>query len=332
MNVYKTIIALTENMKESFTIFYGCYSMPEYKANKSTLNPHFKNGGYKILINILPTVSRLSRLGINSKFLKTGLFIYKMFDYGVDTLQIERRRNSIVFNRKYKFAGDLLTNIWPLNVVREGTAPEAESVWEYAPRSLPPMQPLVPSLQTPRNTLLLPPPLRPLGNSLVRQNMAPIAPGLGMGAPTSEPALSLPPPLRPIGDPSPENMMPRRTTWSSLAPELRQRMPPPAPPLSRTSKQEPEYDYENSKLSSVTPELPIAVNGPPPEQLMPRNTMPSFVNSELPKGPPPPPMYIPSSGPFMSPEQIRGLYAQGGKTKKSKKTKKLSSKKHTYKH
>jgi hypothetical protein len=203
MNVFKTTIALTEDMTKSFTVFYGCYNMPQYKSGRSNVNPHFKKDGYKIIINIVPTESRLSRLGLNNKFILSGILIYKMFDYATATtaLQLERSHNTILYNGKYKFAGDLLTKMWPLNLVTESDAHKAESVWE--------------SNLTPRNTLPL---------------------------------------------------------------------PPPAPPLSRTSQHEPLFQYENSMMPSVTPEVSRAAN------------------------------------------------AKGGKTKKSKKTTKLSSKKYTYKH
>jgi len=112
LQIYQTIIALTDDNTVSFRLYYGRYNMPR--------GEHYRAGGYKIIINLVPISSRLSRLGLNDKFIRSGIFVYKMFDYYLPEAvrQIDRGA-APVYAGKYQFAGDLLTDMWPLNVVTE---------------------------------------------------------------------------------------------------------------------------------------------------------------------------------------------------------------------
>jgi hypothetical protein len=114
VRVYKTTITLKSEPSTSFHIYYGVYTMPENS---------FHAGTYKLILNILPATSKIGPFGLNDTYISANVYVYKMFDYYIkDHEQVQRRNGSPMYSDSYKFTGDLLTNMWPLNNVREDVA------------------------------------------------------------------------------------------------------------------------------------------------------------------------------------------------------------------
>ena len=124
IDVYRTTIQLdkkSDPMEPTFFVYYGVYTMPDV-----SLDP----GTYKIIINILPTESKMGAFGLNDMYISANIYVYKMFEYAtIEHSQVERQRPQNIhrasnyaqfYYNKYKFMGDLLTKMWPLEAVREG--------------------------------------------------------------------------------------------------------------------------------------------------------------------------------------------------------------------
>ena len=130
MNVFKTHIVL-KSSGQKFVVYYATYKMPETDSDGKQANPHYSPTGYKVILNILPAESKMSPLGINDTFINAGVYIYKMFDYAnpVRNRQIHRASKGFdkLYDDRYQFAGDLLSQLWPLNEIRETEAPALES-------------------------------------------------------------------------------------------------------------------------------------------------------------------------------------------------------------
>jgi hypothetical protein len=120
--VYRTTITLdSDPAKPTFFVYYGVYTMPDV-----SLDP----GTYKIILNILPTESKMGAFGLHDMYISANIYVYKMFEYAtIDHSQVERQRPQNIhrasnyaqfYYNKYKFMGDLLAKMWPLEAVREG--------------------------------------------------------------------------------------------------------------------------------------------------------------------------------------------------------------------
>jgi len=119
INVFRTTVTLKDGTA-SFHIYYGIYDMPD-----SSLDP----GSYKIILNVLPTESKMGPFGLNDVYISANLYIYKMFEYAhFENQQINRQRPknlhtsnnfSQFYSYRYKFVGDLLTAMWPLPIVKD---------------------------------------------------------------------------------------------------------------------------------------------------------------------------------------------------------------------
>ena len=66
---------------------------------------------YKCIVNILPRINNpITRLGLYSKYVDTGVLIGKPFEY-----KSQFNYNHEIQNHYYVFIGDLLTNVYPMN-------------------------------------------------------------------------------------------------------------------------------------------------------------------------------------------------------------------------
>jgi hypothetical protein len=89
-----------------FDLYYAVYTIPHDFIEI--------NGTYKTIINLVPFPSHANEFGMNSQYISAGIYAYKIFDY---TDQFPREGKPLFDN--YVFLGDLLTNMWPLQEVRE---------------------------------------------------------------------------------------------------------------------------------------------------------------------------------------------------------------------
>ena len=120
IHVYKTVLRLDEPLvyanpspPVAFDLYYGVYTLPPYYPTMA--------GTYKIIINLLPYGSSLDVHGLNDYYISAGIYVYKIFEYSgkqVDRLMDERYESF----GNYSFIGDLLKDMWPLSVLREGPA------------------------------------------------------------------------------------------------------------------------------------------------------------------------------------------------------------------
>jgi len=89
-----------------FDLYYAVYTIPHELIEI--------NGTYKTIVNLVPSPSHANEFGMNSQYISAGIYAYKIFDY---TDQFPREGKPLFDN--YVFLGDLLTNMWPLQEVRE---------------------------------------------------------------------------------------------------------------------------------------------------------------------------------------------------------------------
>lgn len=116
VRVFRTTITLkTEAL--SFHLYYGTYTM---QAD----SPHA--GSYKIILNLLPSTSKLGEFGMNDAYISANVYVYKMFEYS--GIQVNRAVSSVLYHGRYNFIGDLLTDMWPLKNVREAEVADAAAV------------------------------------------------------------------------------------------------------------------------------------------------------------------------------------------------------------
>jgi hypothetical protein len=87
-------------------------------------SPHA--GSYKIILNLLPSTSKLGEFGMNDAYISANVYVYKMFEYS--GIQVNRAVSSVLYHGRYNFIGDLLTDMWPLKNVREAEVADAAAV------------------------------------------------------------------------------------------------------------------------------------------------------------------------------------------------------------
>jgi hypothetical protein len=106
LHIYKRSIELIKG-GDRFDLYYAVYTIPdEFPSIKGT---------YKTILNLLPSPSAIGPFGLNKVYLSAGIYVYKLFDYKKQFY----RQGAQTFGQ-YVFLGDLLTNMWPLQAVREG--------------------------------------------------------------------------------------------------------------------------------------------------------------------------------------------------------------------
>jgi hypothetical protein len=130
-NVFKTRMVLKSSGKE-FVMYYATYKMPKKEFDGIRENPHYAAEGYKVILNILPADSKMSQLGLNEQFINAGIYVNKLFEYATgQDKQIKRQSLGFnkLYNNKYQFSGDLLTQFWPLNELHEAGGPEQEPMY-----------------------------------------------------------------------------------------------------------------------------------------------------------------------------------------------------------
>ena len=77
------------------------------------------NGKYYAVINVIPPDSKINDLGLYSKVMGVGVYIYKIFEYNTQC-RLEFKSRSIEGDERcYIFIGDLLDNVWPFNILRQ---------------------------------------------------------------------------------------------------------------------------------------------------------------------------------------------------------------------
>jgi len=106
LHIYKRSIELIKG-GDRFDLYYAVYTIPDEFASIK--------GTYKTILNLLPSPSAIGPFGLNKVYLSAGIYVYKLFDYKKQFY----REGAQTFGQ-YVFLGDLLTNMWPLQAVREG--------------------------------------------------------------------------------------------------------------------------------------------------------------------------------------------------------------------
>ena len=110
IRVYRTTITLTSEFLP-FHLYYGTYTLEDGSPNA---------GSYKIILNLLPSTSRLGEFGLNESYISANMYVYKMFEYS--GIQSNRADKSVMYSGRYNFIGDLLTDMWPMKNVVEPVA------------------------------------------------------------------------------------------------------------------------------------------------------------------------------------------------------------------
>jgi hypothetical protein len=92
-----------------YTLIYSHYTLSHFHETY--------NGRYYIVINILPPDTEINELGLYTKIMSVGVYIYKMFEYMQQCLVYDRPRALITPNKNtcYIFIGDIQSKVWPFN-------------------------------------------------------------------------------------------------------------------------------------------------------------------------------------------------------------------------
>jgi len=118
--IYKRQLQLIKD-RTPFDLYYAVYTIPDEF-------PEIK-GTYKTVVNLVPSPSLANEFGMNKYYISTGIYVYKIFDYGHqfprEGKPLFGEEPKVVRGKKqpdtrYVFLGDLLTNMWPLQKVTEG--------------------------------------------------------------------------------------------------------------------------------------------------------------------------------------------------------------------
>ena len=110
-NFYSVVISNTV-LNLDYNLYFSKY---EYINNNNTTF----NGIYYTVLNVIPIDSNTNQFGLYEKIISAGVYIYKIMDYrdqvGLDsTRNIELNDGTI-----YQFFGDLVTDVWPLNIIKQ---------------------------------------------------------------------------------------------------------------------------------------------------------------------------------------------------------------------
>jgi hypothetical protein len=130
LHVYKRTIQLIKG-NDSFDLYYAVYTIPTTSSSSSSSSSSSTNsliaGTYKIILNLLPTPSKIGPFGLNQSYISTGIYVYKMFEYAKQFYgRITLKDPKPTFGN-YVFLGDVLTTMWPLQEVREEAIPSSSS-------------------------------------------------------------------------------------------------------------------------------------------------------------------------------------------------------------
>jgi hypothetical protein len=120
LHVYRRTIQLIKG-NDMFDLYYAVYTIPNTSSSSSSSSSmnSLIAGTYKIILNLLPSPSKFGPFGLNQSYISTGIYVYKMFEYAKQFYGRVTLKDPKPTFGNYVFLGDLLTNMWPLQEVRE---------------------------------------------------------------------------------------------------------------------------------------------------------------------------------------------------------------------
>ena len=111
VSIYKINIELKDDPTQKFTLIYGTYDYQHY--NNTTKKIEEEKKSYKIILNLIPFESKINQYGLYENYISSGIYVYKIFEYNNQTDYTNK------IPEQYTFIGDLLTNMWPLQILKE---------------------------------------------------------------------------------------------------------------------------------------------------------------------------------------------------------------------
>lgn len=110
MAIYEIVIQ-NKITNAKYKLYYGIYDY------KNINQPTKYDGKYKIILLITGADSKINICGVYDKVIYAGIYIYKIMEYmNRSTINNERRVTGIK-PEDYIFIGDLMKNVWPLNII-----------------------------------------------------------------------------------------------------------------------------------------------------------------------------------------------------------------------
>ena len=108
-----SVLIESKDTKTVYTLIYSHYTLSHFNE--------LYNGVYYIVINILPPRTEINELGLYTKIMSLGVYIYKIFDYISQCPGIHDRTDRMLMaeNSCYLFIGDFQSTLWPFNQLTE---------------------------------------------------------------------------------------------------------------------------------------------------------------------------------------------------------------------
>lgn len=113
-HLYQVLIQ-SEESKEKYVLVYSHYTL-------TNLNLEY-DGRYFIVINVIPLDADINSLGLYTKILSLGVYIYKIFEYSKQCsiqkpMESDSPRLLPNVSNCYFFIGDLQTHVWPFDEIQ----------------------------------------------------------------------------------------------------------------------------------------------------------------------------------------------------------------------
>ena len=84
-----------------------------YQPYRIVTSPNYKfNGNYKIIIGFISDDPKINKYGLYTKFISSGFYVYKMFDYDSQVGSLVEDSDRLAEN--YVFIGDIMNKFYPL--------------------------------------------------------------------------------------------------------------------------------------------------------------------------------------------------------------------------
>jgi hypothetical protein len=104
--VYKTVLTFKGD-GSMFDMYYAKYNYVDIP--------------YKIILSLTPQNTTMNEFGVNSQYISSGIYTYKMFDYipinPRSPREVPKTLQPVYISDDYQFVGDMLTNMWPLSII-----------------------------------------------------------------------------------------------------------------------------------------------------------------------------------------------------------------------